>query len=84
MSDFKLQINGSSSFDDERGCDLLNTPRRGHLPVSYRASEDVPLDGSHFYDWIDYNGVAFSSNFSEVTRMGHTLSGFLGQENSGK
>ena len=26
--------------------------------------------GSHFHDWTDYNGVAFSSIFYRVTRMG--------------
>ena len=30
--------------------------------------------GSHFHDWIDYNGVAFSI----VTRMGRTFSDFCG------
>ena len=29
---------------------------------------------SHFYDWIDYNGVAFSI----VTRMGSHIFRFLG------
>ena len=29
--------------------------------------------GSHFHDWIDYNGVAFS----RVTRMGSHIFGFL-------
>ena len=32
------------------------------------ANEEEPLEGvSHFQDWIDYNGVAFSD---KVTRMG--------------
>ena len=31
--------------------------------------------GSHFHDWIDYNGVAFSKR---VTRMGSHIFGFLG------
>ena len=35
---------------------------------------DVPLDGSHFHDWIDSNGVAFSI----VTRMGSHIFGSLG------
>ena len=30
--------------------------------------------GSHFHDWIDYNGVAFSI----LTRMGSHIFGFLG------
>ena len=31
--------------------------------------------GSHFYDWIDYNGVAFST---ELLEWGRTFSDFLG------
>ena len=30
--------------------------------------------GSHFHNWIDYNGVAFSA----VTRIGSYIFGFLG------
>ena len=26
--------------------------------------------GSHFHDWIDYNGVVFSVELRRVTRMG--------------
>ena len=37
--------------------------------------------GSHFHDWIDYNGVAF---LVELLEWGRTFSRFLGQENSGK
>ena len=37
--------------------------------------------GSHFHDWIDYNGVAF---LVELLEWGRTFSGFLGLENSGK
>ena len=37
--------------------------------------------GSHFYNWIDYNGVAF---LVELIEWGRTFSGFLGYENSGK
>ena len=32
---------------------------------------------SHFHDWTDYNGVAFSSTFYRVTRMGSHFSGIL-------
>ena len=31
--------------------------------------------GSHFHDWIDYNGVAFST---ELLELGRTFSYFLG------
>ena len=32
--------------------------------------------GSHFHDWIDYNGVAFSI---ELLEWGRTFSDFLGK-----
>ena len=32
--------------------------------------------GSHFYDWIDYNGVAFAI---ELLEWGRTFSGFWGK-----
>jgi len=32
--------------------------------------------GSHFHDWIDYNGVAFST---ELLEWGNILSDFLGK-----
>ena len=31
--------------------------------------------GSHFHDWIDYNGFTF---LLELLEWGHTFSGFLG------
>ena len=31
--------------------------------------------GSHFHDWIDYNGVAFSLGANRVTRMGSHICG---------
>ena len=31
--------------------------------------------GSHFHDWVDYNGVAF---LEELLEWGRTFSGFLG------
>ena len=34
--------------------------------------------GSHFHDWIDYNGVAFSIGASIVSRMGLHICGILG------
>ena len=37
--------------------------------------------GSHFHDWIDYNGVTF---LVELLEWGRTFMGFLGYENSGK
>ena len=41
----------------------------------------MPLDGSHFHNWTDYNGVAF---LVELLEWGCKFSGFLGQENYGK
>ena len=37
--------------------------------------------GSHFHDWIDYNGVTF---LVDLLEWGRTFLGFLGEENSGK
>ena len=34
--------------------------------------------GSHFHDWIDYNGVAFSLGANRVTRMGSHICGISG------
>ena len=36
---------------------------------------------SRFHNWTDYNGVTF---LVELLEWGHTFSGFLGLENSGK
>ena len=37
--------------------------------------------GSHFHNWIDYNGVTF---LVELPEWGCTFWGFLGYEDSGK
>ena len=37
------------------------------------ANGHVPLNGSHFHDWIDYNWVAFSV---KVPECGRTFSDF--------
>ena len=47
------------------------------LPVSvefpkYGNTLFRPVMGSHFHDWIDYNGVAFSIEFT-VTTMGSPI-----------
>ena len=36
--------------------------------------------GSHFHDWIDYNGVAFSRLSIELLEWGRTFSDCLGEE----
>ena len=37
--------------------------------------------GSHFHNWIDYNGVTF---LVELLEWGRKFSAFMGYENSGK
>ena len=37
--------------------------------------------GSHFHNWVEYNGVTF---LVELLEWGCTFSRFLGKENSGK
>ena len=35
------------------------------------------MGSTHFHDWIDYNGIAFSIGANRVTRMGsHDLRDF--------
>ena len=64
--------------------------RGGALPINPGGA--LPINGlmgmcrwmgSHFHDWTDYNGVAFSSIFYRVTRMGSQC-GILRVRNSGK
>ena len=45
--------------------------------------------GSHFHDWIDYNGVTFSKQLQELTRMGSHIFeiwqvGILSTKNMGR
>ena len=49
-------------------------PGGGVLPYK-RLMGMCRLMGSHFHDWIDYNGVAF---LVELLEWGRTFSGFLG------
>ena len=37
--------------------------------ISNRLMEMCPWMGSHFHDWIDYNGVAFSIELLEWGRI---------------
>ena len=53
---------------------LFNTWGGGVLPYN-RVMGMCRWMGSHFQDWIDYNGVAFSI---ELIEWGRTLSDFLG------
>ena len=51
-----------------------NVPRGGVLP--YKGLMGMcRWMGSHFHDWIDYNGVTF---LEELLEWGRTFSGFLG------
>ena len=52
-----------------------STPRGGALP-SNRLMGMSHWMGSHFHDWIDYNGVAFSI---ELLERGRIFSGFVGK-----
>ena len=60
--------------------ELLSTCRNspgGVLP-SNRLMGMCRWMGSHFHDWIDYNGVAFSLGVNRVTRMGSHICGISG------
>ena len=59
---------------------LSDIPGGGVLPYK-RLIGMCRWMGSHFHDWIDYNGVTF---LVELLEWGRTFSGFLGEENSGK
>ena len=52
----------------------LSNPGGGVLPYK-RLIGMCRWMGSHFHDWIDYNGVAFSIEF---TRMASHIFGFWG------
>jgi len=48
----------------------LLTPVPGWVLPTNRLMGMCRWMGSHFHDWIDYNGVAFSIGANRVTRMG--------------
>ena len=50
----------------------------GGVRPSYRLMGMCRWMGSHFHDWIDYNGVAFSLGTNRVTRMGSHICGISG------
>ena len=52
-----------------------NTPGGGGVLPYKRLMGICRWMGSHFHDWIDYNGVAFSM---ELIEWGRTFSDFLG------
>ena len=47
----------------------------GELLLSNRLMGMCRWMGSHFHDWMDYNGVAFSIGADRVTRMGLHICG---------
>ena len=51
-------------------------PGGGGTPLQ-EANRDVPLDGVHFHDWIDYNEVVFSIDLLEWS---HKFSDFWGEK----
>ena len=51
---------------------------RGGVLPSNRLMGMCRWMGSHFHDWIDYNGVAFSLGANRVTRMGSHICGISG------
>ena len=76
-SDHKLQfslINETKSFPCHFYVGI--SPCGGWVVLPYkRLMEMSRLVGSHFHDWIDYNGVAFSESFF---RMGSNIFCFFG------
>ena len=68
MAQFWLKI-AHLSFSIATTPLLKMIPSHGLRPRLWLlANGDVPLDGSHFHDWIDYNGVAFSIELLEWGR----------------
>jgi len=61
---------------EERSIFTSPPPGGGALPINGLMGMCRWM-GSHFHDWTDYNGVAFSSIFYRVTRMGSHFSGIL-------
>ena len=70
-----------STVNGDKGIVLFpyNIPRRGGLLPSNRLIGMCRWMGSHFHNWIDYNGVAF---LLELLEWDRTFSGFGGSENS--
>ena len=54
---------------------MLSNPGGGGVLPYKRLIGMCRWMGSHFHDWIDYNGVAFSIEF---TRMASHIFGFWG------
>ena len=67
--------------DNSWNCNCMNSPGGGGVLPYKRPMGMCCWMGSHFHDWIDYNGVTF---LVELLEWGCTFLGFLGEENSGK
>ena len=63
-----------STLSDERG----ERSNPGWVLPSNRLMGMCRWMGSHFHDWIDYNGVAFSMGANRATRMGSHICGISG------
>ena len=63
-------------FQGKNGERMVWTP--GDVLPSNRVMVMCRWMGSHFRDWIDYNGVAFSLGANRVTRMGSHICGISG------
>ena len=74
-------LSGLVTYTERRLSDNVNSPvypgegGGGGLPPRYRLMGIYRWMGSHFHDWIDYNGVAF---IIELLKWGRSFSGFLG------
>ena len=65
-------------FKRKKNCNQCNPPRGGGGGCTSLQEDNIlgmrRWTEWHFYDWIDYNGIAFSG----VTRMGSYIFGFWG------
>ena len=59
-------------------CTINSDTRWGGVLPSNRLMGMCHWMGSHFHDWIDYNGVAFQYKLVELLEWGHTFAGFQG------
>ena len=68
-------IESFSNYDGDGGEDAKSSRGGGGLRPYKRLMEMCRWTGSHFHDWIDYNGVTF---LVELLEWGRTFSRFLG------
>ena len=74
---FRVRVN-LHTLSDEKKCGGMTIYARGGegLPPYKRLTGMCRWMVSHFHDWIDYHGVAFSI---ELLEWGRTFSDFLGE-----